>query len=82
MWMIAAEYRKASLCAASAIRHDYEAARHSIDALIHRLMEEYRYYESLQEQIAEIDRYGAEDVFQPAAIRDNNVSRSRYGYDF
>lgn len=45
-------------------------------------MEEYRYFEYLRDQIAEIDIYGADDVFGSSEIRDIKASLARNGYDF
>lgn len=45
-------------------------------------MEEYRYFEYLRDQIAEIDIYGADDVFGSSGIREIKASLARNGYDF
>ena len=65
-----------------AIRREYADAQRKINALIHRLMEEYRYFEYLREQIAEIDALGADNVFGSSGIREIKASLARNGYDF
>ena len=45
-------------------------------------MEEYRYFEYLRDQIAEIDIYGADDVFGSSGNKEIKASLARNGYDF
>lgn len=66
----------------TAIRTEYANVQKIINTLVHRLMEEYRYFEYLRDQIAEIDIYGADDVFGSSEIRDIKASLARNGYDF
>lgn len=66
----------------TAIRTEYTNVQKIINTLVHRLMEEYRYFEYLRDQIAEIDIYGADDVFGSSEIRDIKASLARNGYDF
>lgn len=66
----------------TAIRTEYADAQRTINALVHRLMEEYRYFEYLREQIAEIDALGADNVFGSSGIREIKASLARNGYDF
>ena len=46
------------------------------------MTEEYDYFEFLRDQIAEIDIYGADDVFGSSKKRENKASLARKGYDF
>lgn len=66
----------------TAIRREYADAQRKINALVHRLMEEYRYFEYLREQIAEIDALGVDNVFDSLGIREIKASIARNGYDF
>ena len=66
----------------TAIREEYADAQKKINALVHRLMEEYRYFEYLRDQIAEIDIYGADDMFGSAKNKEVKASLARIGYDF
>lgn len=66
----------------TAIRREYADAQKKINALVHRLMEEYRYFEYLRDQIAEIDALGADNVFGSSGIREIKASLARNGYDF
>ena len=45
-------------------------------------MEEYRYFEYLRDQIAEIDALGADNVFGSSGIKEIKASLARNGYDF
>ena len=66
----------------TAIRREYADAQWKINALVHRLMEEYRYFEYLRDQIAEIDALGADNVFGSSEIKEIKASLARNGYDF
>lgn len=66
----------------TAIRREYADAQRKINALVHRLMEEYRYFEYLRDQIAEIDALGADNVFGSSEIKEIKASLARNGYDF
>lgn len=66
----------------TAIRREYADAQKKMNALVHRLMEEYRYFEYLRDQISEIDIYGADDVFGSAKNEEIKASLARIGYDF
>lgn len=46
------------------------------------MTEEYGYFEFLRDQIAEIDIYGADDVFGSSRNREIKASLARNGYDF
>ena len=47
----------------TAIRRDYSTTQKNINALVRRLADEYRTFEYLGDLIAEIEIYGADDVF-------------------
>lgn len=64
------------------IRREYADAQKKMNALVHRLMEEYRYFEYLSDQIAEIDALGADNVFGSSEIKEIKASLARNGYDF
>ena len=66
----------------TAIRTEYANAQRKINTLVHRLMEEYRYFEYLRDQIAEIDALGADNVFGSSGIKEIKASLARNGYDF
>lgn len=66
----------------TAIRREYADAQKKINALVHRLMEEYRYFEYLRDQLAEIDALGADNVFGSSGIKEIKASLARNGYDF
>lgn len=66
----------------TAIRREYADVQKRINTLVHRLMEEYRYFEYLRDQIAEIDIYGADDVFGSAKTKTISASLASNGYDF
>lgn len=66
----------------TAIRRDYASAQANINALVHRLKEEYDLFEYLRDLIAEIEIYGADDVFCQPKNYDIKVSKSYNGYDF
>lgn len=66
----------------TAIRREYADAQKKMNALVHRLMEEYCYFEYLRDQIAEIDALGADNVFGSSEIREIKASLARNGYDF
>lgn len=66
----------------TAIRREYADAQKKMNALVHRLMEEYRYFEYLCDQIAEIDALGADNVFGSSEIREIKASLVSHGYDF
>lgn len=66
----------------TAIRREYADAQKKINALVHRLMEEYRYFEYLRDQIAEIDALGADNVFGSSGIKEIKASLARNGYNF
>ncbi|MGN0776849.1 MAG: hypothetical protein ACI4MM_09270 [Candidatus Ventricola sp.] len=50
--------------------------------MVRQMTEEYGYFEFLRDQIAEIDIYGADDVFGSSKKRDTKASLARNGYDF
>ena len=66
----------------AAIRRDYASAQANINALVHRLKEEYGVFEYLRDLIAEIDIYGAEDLFCQPSKPTIALSSNAYGYDF
>ena len=66
----------------TAIRRKYAETQRRINVLVHRLMEEYRYFEYLRDQIAEIDIYGADDVFGSSGNKEIKASLACNGYDF
>lgn len=66
----------------TAIRRKYAETQRRINALVHRLMEEYRYFEYLRDQIAEIDIYDADDVFGSSGNKEIKASLACNGYDF
>ena len=66
----------------TAIRREYADAQRKINALVHRLMEEYRYFEYLRDQIAEIDTLGADNVFGSSEIKAIKASLARTGSDY
>lgn len=66
----------------TAIRREYTDAQRKINALVHRLMEEYHYFEYLRDQIAEIDALGADNVFGSSGIKEIKASLAHNGYDF
>lgn len=66
----------------TAIRREYADAQKKMNALVHRLMEEYRYFEYLRDQIAEIDALGADNVFGSSGIKEIKASLACNGYDF
>lgn len=66
----------------TAIRRECADAQRKMNALVHRLMEEYRYFEYLRDQIAEIDALGADNVFGSSEIREIKASLACNGYDF
>lgn len=66
----------------AAIRRDYASAQANINALVHRLKEEYGVFEYLRDLIAEIEIYGADDVFCQPKICDIKASKARHGYIF
>lgn len=66
----------------AAIRKDYASAQESINALVHRLTEEYSVFEYLRDLITEIEIYGADDVFCQPKICDIKVSKAQHGYIF
>ncbi|MBQ4159058.1 MAG: hypothetical protein IJD86_13095 [Clostridia bacterium] len=53
----------------TAIRTEYAYTQKKINAPGHRLMEEYRYFEYLRDQIADIDALGADNVFGSSGIK-------------
>lgn len=66
----------------ASIRRAYDTAQRNINALVSRLAEEYRILEDLRDLIAEIDIYGAEDMFCQPSNPTIAVSSNAYGYDF
>lgn len=66
----------------TAIRREYADAQKKMNALVHRLMEEYRYFEYLRDQITEIDALGADNVFGSSGIKEIKASLACNGYDF
>ena len=64
------------------IRREYADAQRKINALVHRLTEEYHYFEYLRDQLAEIDALGADNVFGSSGIKEIKASLARNGYDF
>lgn len=63
------------------IRRVYDTAQRNINTLVSRLAEEYRILEDLRALIAEIDIYGAEDLFCQSSKPTIAVSSNAYGYD-
>ena len=66
----------------NSIRREYADTQRKINTLVHRLSEEYHYFEYLRNQIAEIDIYGADDVFGSSKNREIKASLAPDGYDF
>lgn len=66
----------------TSIRRAYDTAQRNINTLVSRLAEEYRILEDLRDLIAEIDIYGAEDMFCQPSKPTIAVSSNAYGYDF
>lgn len=66
----------------AAIRRAYDTSQRNINTLVSRLAEEYRILEDLRDLIAEIDIYGAEDLFCQPSTPTFAVSSNAYGYDF
>ena len=66
----------------ASIRREYASVQKKLNALVRQMTEEYDYFEFLRDQIAEIDIYGADDVFGSSKKRDTKASLARNGYDF
>lgn len=66
----------------ASIRRVYDTAQRNINTLVSRLAEEYRILEDLRALIAEIDIYGAEDMFCQPSKPTIAVSSNAYSYDF
>lgn len=66
----------------ASIRREYVSVQKKINTLVRQMTEEYGYFEFLRDQIAEIDIYGADDVFGSTKKRDTKASLARKGYDF
>lgn len=66
----------------TAIRQEYTRTQKNINDLVCRLAEEYRAFEYLGELMAEIEVYGADDLFCQPKKHDINASKACYGYIF
>ena len=62
----------------TAIRRDYSTTQKNIHALVRRLADEYRTFEYLGDLIAEIEIYGADDVF---CLPKNSNIKASLGYE-